>query len=104
MNDQVYTRDSLRGKTVVLFFTEGLMCFPACWNQIVAFERDARFKDGDTIALSIVVDAKQEWKDAANKMPELGQVTVLFDRLAAVSTRYGVLRAKSSMHPGTMPL
>ena len=24
----------LKGKYTVLFFNEGLMCYPACWNQI----------------------------------------------------------------------
>src|SRR3989344_1425209 len=31
-----YQLSDLRGKRVVLFFTEGLMCYPSCWNQMVA--------------------------------------------------------------------
>ena len=103
LNGRVYTRDGLRGKTAVLFFTEGLMCYPACWNQIISFDRDARFKGGDVVALSIVVDSKEEWQNAIKKLPELGQGTVLFDVGAAVSTKYGMLTTKSSMHYGAMP-
>ena len=103
LNGKVYTRESLRGKTAVLFFTEGLMCYPACWNQIIGFDRDARFKGWDIMALSIVVDPKEEWQNAIKKLPELGQGTVLFDVGGAVSTKFGMLTAKSSMHFGAMP-
>lgn len=99
----VYSSDNLRGKNVILFFNEGLMCYPACWNQIVSLSKDERFKNGDMVVLSVVVDSKDDWQQAINKMPELAQATVVFDNGAAVSNQFGVLSTPSSMHPGSLP-
>ena len=66
---KIYSPDSLKGKNVVLFFNEGLMCYPACWNQIVALSEDERFKNEDTAVLSVVVDPPQDWRQAIKKMP-----------------------------------
>ncbi len=98
-----YSLESLKGKNVVLFFSEGLMCYPACWNQIAAFGKDARFNAGDTIALTIVNDQKVDWKSAIDKMPDLASATVLFDTDRVVSVSYGVLNLPSSMHRGQLP-
>ena len=92
-----------RGKKVVLFFTEGVMCYPSCWNQIAAFGKDETFKKEDTIVFSIVVDTKNEWDKAIKKMPELGSTTVLFDSSKKISNEYGVLSLSSSMHKGQFP-
>ena len=92
-----------KGKKVVLFFTEGVMCYPSCWNQIAAFGKDEIFKREDTIVFSIVVDTKNEWKKAIDKMPELGATTVLFDPSKTISKEYGVLSLPSSMHKGQYP-
>jgi len=100
---KVYSSDNLRGKNVILFFNEGLMCYPACWNQIVSLAKDDRFKNDDTLVLSVVVDSKEDWQQAINKMPELAQATVVFDKGAAVSNQFGVLSTPSSMHPGSLP-
>lgn len=99
----IYSSDNLRGKKVVLFFTEGLMCYPACWNQITSFAKDAHFKNADTLVLSVVVDSKEDWQKAINQMPELAQATVVFDKNSAASKQFGILSAPSSMHPGSMP-
>ena len=87
----------------LLFFNEGLMCYPSCWNQIVALSKDDRFKGGGLLALSVVVDSKEDWDQAINKMPELAKATVVFDTDAAVSRKFGVLSTPSSMHPGSLP-
>ena len=92
-----------KGKKVVLFFTEGVMCYPSCWNQIAAFSKDEVFKKEDTVVFSIVVDTKNEWKRAIDKMPELGVSTVLFDASKTISKEYGVLSLPSSMHKGQFP-
>lgn len=97
------TLSSLKGKNVVLFFNEGLMCYPACWNQIAAFGSDSEFSQKNTVVLSITVDPKGDWKDAVTKMPELAKATVLFDSDRAVSTIYGVMTLDSSMHRGQFP-
>lgn len=102
-DDNVYSSDTLRGKNVVLFFNEGLMCYPACWNQIVSLSKDERFKNDDTVVLSVVVDSKEDWQRAVNKMPELAQATVVYDGGASISKKFGVLSTPSSMHPGSLP-
>ncbi len=93
----------LRGKRVVLFFTEGLMCYPSCWNQMAAFGNDSAFNNIDTVTLSITVDNKSDWGQAVAKMPELASATVLFDTNRQVSSEYGVLSLSSSMHKGQFP-
>lgn len=101
-DDKKYTLSNLKGKNVVLFFSEGLMCYPACWNQIAAFGKDQRFNSQDTIVLTIVNDKKEEWKVAIDKMPELAESIVLFDEDRSVSVAYGVLNLPSSMHKGQL--
>lgn len=92
-----------QGKNVLLFFNEGLMCYPACWNQIVAFGKDDTFKNDDTVVLNITVDSKDDWKKAIDKMPELAGNTVLLDPNREVSNLYGILSLNSSMHRGQFP-
>lgn len=96
------TLSELKGKNVLLFFNEGLMCYPACWNQIVAFGKDVKLQSKAEI-LNITVDPKNNWQQAINKMPELAQATVLFDTNRQVSQKYGVLTLPSSMHRGQFP-
>lgn len=98
-----YTLSSLKGKNVIIFFNEGLMCYPACWNQIAAFGEDTEFSKKNTIVLNITADPKNDWQDAVKKMPELAQATVLFDTQRKVSLEYGVLTLTSSMHRGQFP-
>lgn len=103
MEGNVYSSENLKGKRVVLFFNEGLMCYPACWNQIAALGKDERLNKDDTVALSVVVDSKNDWEKAIKQMPELSKAKVLFDKGAAVSRIFGVLNLPSSMHPGSLP-
>lgn len=98
-----YSLADLRGKTVVLFFNEGLMCYPSCWNQIAALASDPRLKGDNLVTLSIVVERASEWQSAVDKMPELAPATVLFDTNAKVSRAYGMLTTASSMHFGQFP-
>ncbi|MBI4092615.1 MAG: redoxin domain-containing protein [Candidatus Kerfeldbacteria bacterium] len=100
---QSYALKDLRGKTVVLFFNEGLMCYPACWNQIAALGDDQRFSGDDVIALSIVTDNPGEWDKAIRQMPELAKATIVHDTNSKVSRSYGVLTTASSMHYGQFP-
>lgn len=97
------TLSSLKGKNVVLFFNEGIMCYPACWNQIVAFGKDKEFGTKNTVVLNINVDPKPDWAGAVKKMPELATGTVLLDTQRSVSSAYGVLTVESSMHRGQFP-
>ena len=100
---KVYSPESLRGKNIILFFNEGLMCYPSCWNQIVELAKDERFKNTDTVALSVVVDSPEEWQNAIGKMQELAKATVVFDEGGAVSRKFGMLTTPSSMHYGMFP-
>lgn len=100
---KTYSTDSLRGKKIVLFFNEGLMCYPACWNQMASFPKDERFKELNAEVISIVVNPKEQWQKAVDKMPELGAATVVYDTNGTVSGQYGMLTTASSMHYGVLP-
>ncbi len=100
---KIYSLNELRGKNIILFFNEGLMCYPACWNQIVALAKDGRFKNADTVVLSVVVDPPAEWQKAIKQMPELAEATVVFDQNTVVSKKFGMLTTASSMHYGSLP-
>ncbi len=99
-NGTTYTNDSLKGKDVVLFFNEGIMCYPACWNQMVALPQ---LDSSNTVALSVVIDQPSDWQSAIQKMPQLASATVLFDTNKNVSNEYGMLTVNSSMHYGSYP-
>lgn len=92
-----------KGKYTVLFFNEGLMCYPACWNQISAFGGDPRFNSDNIQAISVVVDSTTEWQKAIAKMPELAKATTMFDTGANASRQLGMLTTASSMHKGSLP-
>lgn len=96
------TLSSLKGKNVILFFNEGLACYPACWNQIASFGQDKEFTNKNTVVLSIVNDKKDDWKGAEDKMPELAQATVLLDADKKASMTYNTLFLPSSMHKGQL--
>lgn len=99
----VYTNDTFKGKRVVFFFNEGLVCYPACWNQMMEFPKDKRFDQNDVAVFSVVVDTKESWQKAIEKMPELGNVKVLFDNEKKTSKDFQMLSASSSMHAGNLP-
>src|SRR5680860_1261349 len=46
----------LRGKKVVLFFNEGIVCYPACWNQVAALGTDKGLNNDQVASMSIVPD------------------------------------------------
>ncbi|AHB41999.1 hypothetical protein RAAC3_TM7C00001G0132 [Candidatus Saccharibacteria bacterium RAAC3_TM7_1] len=98
-----YTLSQLKGKKVILFFNEGLMCYPACWNQIAALGTDEQLNSGDVVALSIVGDARDGWREAIDRMPDLGKGTILLDSDKSVSRQYDMLNLPSSMHSGMLP-
>ena len=100
---KVYTPADFKEKNTVLFFNEGLMCYPACWNQMAAFGSDDRFNSDQIQAISIVVDSAKDWEKAISKMPELAKATTMFDTNANASKQLGVLTTASSMHRGSLP-
>lgn len=92
-----------KGKNVILFFNEGAMCYPACWNQIRELGNDERFNTNDVVAFSIVVDQKSKWEKIVEKTPGFSSAKILFDPTRAVSSAYDILSLQSSMHKGTYP-
>lgn len=90
------------GQKVVLFFNEGIMCYPACWSQVASLGQDSRFQ-GEIVALNIVIDSPTSWSKAISKMPSLEKATVLFDTNRQISQIYGVMTLPSSMHRGSYP-
>lgn len=95
-----YTLSQLRGKKVILFFNEGIMCYPACWNQIASLGSDQQLNNSRVMTASIVSDSRTEWLEAVRKMPALGKETILLDTDTKVSSMYDMLNLPSSMHKG----
>ncbi len=102
LNGDTVSMSDLRGKKVVLFFNEGVMCYPACWNQIAAFGADPYFNSDKVITLNIEPDARGKWIEAVRQMPELGRSTILFDSNLAVTKSFNFLNLTSSMHKGKL--
>jgi len=100
---KVYTSSDFKGKYTVLFFNEGLMCYPACWNQIASFGNDPRFNTNEIQAISVVVDSASDWQRAIAKMPQLAKATTMFDSGTRASNALGMLTTASSMHRGSLP-
>ncbi len=92
-----------KGKSVVLFFNEGSMCYSACWDQMAEFGNDERFNNGNVVAFSILVDSKSEWQKIISQVPKLEKAKILFDTAKSVSKSYDVLSLQSSMHRGSFP-
>jgi len=91
---------SLLGKNVILFFNEGLMCYPACLDQVVELDK---LNTENTVAFSVVVDSSKQWINAQKDLPYLKGAKVLFDAGANVSKAYDTMTLPSSMHKGAFP-
>ena len=100
---KTYSSADFKGKYTVLFFNEGLMCYPACWNQMASFGSDQRFNSDQIQAISVVTDSARDWQTAIAKMPELAKATTMFDSGANASRQLGMLTTNSSMHRGSLP-
>lgn len=99
----IYSSDRLKGKNILLFFNEGLSCYPACWDEMLALAKDRRFEENNTLVLSVVADTPEKWLDAIKKMPELGRAKIVFDKDLTASRAYGMLNMPSAMHRGSLP-
>ena len=93
----------MKGKKVVLFFNEGIMCYPACWNQVAALGTDKKFNNDQVITASVVPDMQAEWSEATRRMPDLAKSTILLDSDNSISNKYGMMYLPSSMHKGSKP-
>jgi len=99
---KLFNLSQQRGKKVVLFFNEGIMCYPACWNQMAALGADSKLNSEQVVSVSIVNDRADQWTQAIKKMPELGKGMILLDTDKKVSNMYDMLYLPSSMHRGSM--
>lgn len=100
---KVFKLSDQHGKKVVLFFNEGITCYPACWNQVAALGTDSKLNTDKVVTASIVIDQQEQWDKAIKQMPELDKGIILFDIDKSVSSLYGTLSLESSMHKGTIP-
>src|SRR3989344_7915105 len=91
-----------RGKKVILFFNEGIMCYPACWNQMAALGSNSKLNSEQVVSVSIVNDRADQWTQAIKKVPELGKGMILLDTDKKISQMYDMLYLPSSMHRGSM--
>lgn len=98
-----FTLSDYKNKTVVLFFNEGAMCYPSCWNQIASLSADKRFNNDNVVTASIVIDKKEKWDRIISSQPKYGAGIILFDTNRAVSQAYDMLNVPSSMHKGSFP-
>lgn len=103
INGETIKLSDYRGKKVVLFFNEGSMCYPACWDQIQQFTTDERFNNDDVEVFSVVIDSKRQWDKIVSQTSGFEKAQILFDTSKSVSRAYDVLQLGSSMHPGTNP-
>lgn len=95
--------DNLKGKTIILFFNEGIVCYPACWNQVAALGTDNDLNSDSVATYSIVPDQQSQWDAAIRQQPDLGKEPLLIDDSLKMSQDYGVLGLSSSMHKGAKP-
>lgn len=102
-NGKQTTLSSFHGKKVILFFSEGIVCYPACWNQIASLGEDRSLNNNQIATVSIVPDRRQDWDVAIKRQPNLETEPILFDNTLDVSKKYGVLNLDSSMHKGAKP-
>ncbi len=111
MNGSAVRLSDYRGKTVVLFFSEGLMCLHPCGDQMASLSTDPRFNNDNVVVFSIVTDPKDPWLSTIgnvtllqnNNVTGLEKAKLLFDANASVSMAYDVMNLPSSMHKGRFP-
>ena len=86
-----------KGKNVLLYFQEGVMCQP-CWKQIGTMQQNiGRFRQLDTEIVTISVDSSSTWEPIL-KAEGVTTIPVLVDSDRKVSKAYGVLNLPSQMH------
>jgi len=89
--------DSLRGKNVLLFFSEGVMC-QACFQQIQALEaREAELKQRGLVLVNITNDRAGDAQQAAATYRL--STPLIADEDRNMSSAYNVLG--QGMHPNT---
>ena len=94
---KVVSLGDYKGKNVLLYFQEGVMCQP-CWKQIGSMQKNIDlFSEAKTEIVTIGVDSASTWRPIL-KAEGVTTIPVLIDDDRAVSTAYGVLSMPSQMH------
>lgn len=88
------------GKPVVLYFNEGVGCQP-CWQQIIDLEKDSSFTSLNIPMVTISPNELALWNPILRNNPI--KSPILADTNSRVSSTYGMLTMKSSMHNGSSP-
>ena len=95
-NGQTVSLADYKGRNVLLFFNEGVMCSP-CWQEVSRLER---FKDDfaklNTVIIPISVDDQKTWDPILKE--ERITTPILIDAERKVSKAYKILGTPSSMH------
>ncbi len=102
-NGNVVTLADYSGKSLIIFFTEGQMCYPSCWNQIASLGSNQKLNNDKVATVTVVTDTREMWDKPYQKMPEMLAETMLYDTTKKVANAYNVLYFPSSMHPGDLP-
>ncbi|MDD5144906.1 MAG: peroxiredoxin family protein [Candidatus Pacebacteria bacterium] len=103
INDEKVTLSDLKGKIVVLFFSEGLRCYPACFDQVIKLSEDPRLNTDEIESFSVVLDSPKSWQSQKKNYPAISDTKILFDNGGNVSQKYNVLSLPSSMQKGLYP-
>jgi len=91
-----------RGKTVLIYFQEGITCQP-CWDQLIDIEKNfSKFREAgiDTL-VTITTDSldllKQKVSDEGLSMPVLSDASLAVSK-AYTATRYGMMGQSRDGH------
>ncbi|MBI4009210.1 redoxin domain-containing protein [Candidatus Roizmanbacteria bacterium] len=85
-----------KGKNVLLFFNEGVMCSP-CWQEISRLERfKDEFESLNTVIIPVSVDDRKTWDPIL--VEERITTPILIDTERKVTSMYKALGTPSSMH------
>lgn len=97
VNGQAVTSAGLRGKNVLLFFSEGVMC-QACFEQIQSLEaRAGEFKARHLTLVNITTDPPDVLRQAVTQYGI--KTPMISDQAGDMSTAYGAIGR--GMHPNT---
>src|SRR3989344_2294058 len=95
-NGSIISLTDYKGKDVLLFFNEGVMCSP-CWQEVSRLERyKADFDNLNTVIIPISVDDQATWDPILKE--EKIVTPILIDAERKVAAAYKVLGTPSSMH------
>ncbi len=95
-NGQTISLADYKGRNILLFFNEGVMCSP-CWQEVSKLERFRQeFDNLNTVIIPISVDDQKTWDPILKE--ERITTPILIDADRKVTKAYKALGTPSSMH------